>query len=99
MAGTGTFDADWGFSTESENESNGSDRVGRKDFAPSNRISVTRGLKPLFMGDSNVSQASKIYHLFTVHTYSPDKAYLDRRHSRYTFHRRRQHASRNACAT
>jgi hypothetical protein len=72
MAGTGTYEGDWGFSTESENESEGSVRQqGTRDFAPSNRISVTRGLKPLFMADNHVSQPSKIYHLFTVHTSLP----------------------------
>jgi hypothetical protein len=73
MAGTGTYEGDWGFSTESEeNENEESEEgsvgaeEGRRDFAPPNRIPVTRGLKPLFMGDNHVSQPSKIYHLFTV---------------------------------
>ena len=81
LLGTGQYDGDWGFSTESDShedsESDGASLTlhAPKDFAPPSRIpsplrhkriSCQGPLKPLFMAENTSFQPSKFYHLLTV---------------------------------
>ena len=81
LLGTGQYDGDWGFSTESDShedsESDGASVMlhAPRGFAPPSRIppplrhkrvSSQGQLKPLFMVEKTSSQPSKFYHLLTV---------------------------------
>ena len=62
--GTGTFESDWGFSSDHEEED-------KRDFAPPSRVPRKRfnttELRPLIMADESISRTAKFYNLFSVY--------------------------------
>jgi len=72
MSGTGTFESDWGFSSDHEDTLNGdtSPELRPHDFAPPNRLARKRfntsELRPLITANETISKSAKFYNLFTV---------------------------------
>ena len=74
--GTGTYDGDWGLSSDQESVEDGGNEAAhhqvQRDFAPPSRLPnrkfTTRELKPLIIGNENVTRTAKFYSLFTVRT-------------------------------
>lgn len=69
--GTGTYDGDWGVSSDQEDgENEVAPTQVQRDFAPPSRLPprkfTMRELRPLVIANENVSRTTKFYNLFTV---------------------------------
>jgi hypothetical protein len=98
MAGEGTYDGDWGLSSDRDGSEDDSPRETHYDFAPPSRLPkrkfTSNELKPLIIVNENISRSTKFYNLFSVFHLRRDDL-ICRLHSLHMFLLRKQHGSKN----